>query len=73
MANKTVYDENGACPCKICKRKLNQNIFPTYVKIDDLVYARCPSCEKYSPYEFLGTTKKGAIAAWNECMEHHDY
>ena len=67
------FDKNGACPCKVCKRKYSQEFYPTYTIIDDLVYARCPNCDRYSPYEFLGSTKKGAIQAWNDCMMHRDY
>lgn len=75
MSNKEVLlpDENGAYPCKICNRK-HQIFYPKYFCAEGLVYARCsnPSCDKYSPYEFIGTNKTGAIRHWNYVMQHND-
>jgi len=66
-----VLDSNGAAPCKICRRK-NIISYPTYFKVDNLVYARCTNCEKYSPYEFVGANKKGAVNHWNLVMQSRD-
>lgn len=33
---------------------------------DDLWYARCSKCTKWSPFEFLGITQLAAIRNWNE-------
>jgi len=66
-----IKDERGACPCKACKRK--RGIFyPEVNKIMGLYYAKCsnPECDKYDPYEFIGTTTKNAIENWNEIMCH---
>jgi len=66
-----VKNETGACPCKACKRK--RGIFyPVINKVMGLYYAKCsnPECDKYDPYEFIGTTAKGAIENWNETMCH---
>lgn len=72
MAKEEIqYDEQGACPCKACKRKKRIK-YPRLTIIDGLVYAQCPGCDRYSPYEFLGMTKKFAIVNWNDTMEHHD-
>lgn len=46
--------------CRYCK---NPGIV---VPVDDLFYARCTHCNKWSPYEFLGTTRVNAIKNWNE-------
>jgi hypothetical protein len=66
------YDENNACCCKQCRRKLSMIKYPRIKVIDDLVYAQCTYCNHYSPYEFIGSTKKNAIANWNETMLHKD-
>lgn len=46
-------------PCKHC------NAPGQVTKVDDLYYARCSQCTKWGPYEFLGATRKTAIAQWN--------
>lgn len=38
----------------------------TVVKIDDMYYARCTHCKKWSPFEFLATRPSAAIKNWNE-------
>lgn len=70
---KVIKDENGACPCKACKRK-HIISYPIVNNITGLYYAKCsnPECDKYDPYWFMGTTKKNAIANWNDTMEHND-
>lgn len=45
--------------CKFC------NAPGHVVQVDDLYYARCTQCTKWGPYEFLGSTRKTAIAQWN--------
>lgn len=35
------------------------------IQLDDLYYARCTNCCKWSPYEFLGATSNTAIKEWN--------
>lgn len=65
------YDERNACPCKICKKR-GKLRYPLLSDIDGLFYAKCPCCDKYSPYEFLGITPKCAIATWNNTMLHND-
>lgn len=65
-------NENGAYPCKACKRK-HIISYPTVSKVTGLYYAKCsnPECDKYDPYEFIGTTQKNAIANWNDTMNHN--
>ena len=36
------------------------------IQKDGLWYARCCSCAKWPPYEFLGITKVAAVRNWNE-------
>ena len=66
-----VKNEKGACPCKACKRKYGI-FYPEVNKVMGLYYAKCsnPECDKYDPYEFIGTTEKNAIENWNETMQH---
>lgn len=46
-------------PCKFCKQ------VPQIVSVPgDLCYVVC-DCGKWSPYEFVGTTAKGAAENWN--------
>lgn len=66
-----LYNEDGALPCKSCKRK-GKIVYPKIVEIsgEDLYYAQCPCCnnKKWDIYEFLGANKKGAIKTWNATM-----
>lgn len=75
MAKKeeVIYDEQGACPCKSCKRKKITS-YPTVFEVSGLFYARCSceTCTKYDLYAFIGITKKDAIRNWNDTMEHHE-
>ena len=68
---KALYNEDGALPCKSCKRK-GKIVYPKIVEIsgEDLYYAQCPCCNnrKWDIYEFLGPNKKGAIKTWNATM-----
>lgn len=66
-----IKDENGAYPCKACKRK-HITSYPIFTKVMGLYYAKCanPSCAKYDPFEFIGTTQKNAIENWNATMQH---
>lgn len=67
MVNKVNYNEKGAAPCKYCKRK-GKISYPFISNVEDLYYAKCPNCNYYDPYEFLGISEKKAIANWNETM-----
>lgn len=70
MSKKTIeYDENGAAPCKHCLRKKEVH-YPYVVDVDGLFYAKCPNCNYYDQFEFLGLTRKKAIRVWNETMEN---
>ena len=67
-------NDRGAYPCKSCYRK-HVTSYPTVTKVMGLYYAKCSNCEcdKYDPYEFIGTTEKNAILNWNDTMAHdHD-
>ena len=66
-------NEMGAYPCKACKRK-HIISYPMVNNVTGLYYAKCnnPECDKYDPYEFIGTTKKNAIENWNDTMMHKD-
>ena len=67
-------NEIGAYPCKACLRK-HIISYPILKTVADLTYAQCSNleCNKYDPYEFIGSTKKGAINNWNDTMVHdHD-
>lgn len=46
--------------CRYCKHN------GTVVRVDDLFYARCTHCNKWSPYGFLGNNRENAIKNWNE-------
>lgn len=57
--------------CKKCKQ------YPTVIRVDRLFYVRCighyttkkgdvKKCNKWLPYEFLGSTKESAIEQWNQ-------
>ncbi len=48
------------CPCCKCGK------IPTKIKeeVGGIYYVRC-DCGKWSPYEALGSTRKGAIEHWN--------
>ena len=48
------------CVCRYCKNK------GTVVCVDNLFYARCARCNKWSPYKFLGNNRENAIESWNE-------
>ena len=69
--SKILYNEEGALPCKCCKRK-GKIVYPKIVEItgEELFYAQCPECKnkKWDIYEFLGPSKKGAIKTWNYTM-----
>lgn len=72
MAKEDIqYDEQGACPCKNCKRKKIIS-YPTVFEVGGIFYARCNTCEKYDLYEFVGIKRKDAIRNWNDTMLHHD-
>lgn len=70
---KLEKNEYGAYPCKTCLRK-HIISYPTISKVMGLYYAKCSNCEcdKYDPYEFIGTTEKSSIENWNQTMVH-DY
>lgn len=65
---KTLRNEKDAAPCKNCKRH-KKTVYPEVIEVDELYYARCPECNYYDPYEFLGLSEKKAINVWNETME----
>ena len=70
MVKKEIqYNEEGAAPCKHCKRK-GQVVYPRIVEIsgEELYYAQCPKCEHWDIYEFLGATRRNAIKTWNNTM-----
>lgn len=69
---KDKLDKNQACSCKSCRRK-NILKYPVISEISGLFYARCPNCDKHDPYDFLGITRKAAIANWNDTMAHNEY
>ena len=71
--DELVKNEMGAYPCKACLKKQITS-YPIIKTVADLAYAQFsnPECSKYDPYEFIGSTKKGAILNWNESMVH-DY
>ena len=48
------------CVCRYCKNN------GTVVRVDNLFYARCARCNKWSPYKFLGNNRENAIESWNE-------
>lgn len=66
---EVLYNEDGAAPCKHCKRK-KILVYPRVIEIngEDLYYAQCPNCKHWDIYEFLGSSKKNAIRRWNEAM-----
>jgi hypothetical protein len=69
MKKKNIeYNEDGAAPCKYCKRNKIKS-YPYISRVDDLYYAKCPHCNHFDPYEFLGISKKRTIEHWNETME----
>lgn len=52
-------NEEQLAPCKYCGR------MPNIVKFEEnLYYAQC-SCNRWSPYEFLGFCYKSAVRVWN--------
>ena len=63
------YNEEGAAPCKHCKRK-GQIVYTRIVEInrEELYYAQCPKCKHWDLYEFLGATRRKAIKTWNNTM-----
>jgi hypothetical protein len=64
-------EEIVAKPCKYCKMKQKEEFFPFVSNPEpNLYYARCPNCNHYNIYEFIGTTKDGAILNWNKVMGH---
>lgn len=69
--SKVLYNEEGALPCKYCK-KHGKIVYPKIVEItgEELYYAQCPNCKnrKWDIYEFLGANKKSAIRTWNYAM-----
>ena len=70
MVKKEIQcNEEGAAPCKHCKRK-SQIVYPRIVEIngEELYYAQCPKCKHWDLYEFLGTTRRNAIKNWNSTM-----
>ena len=69
MKNEIKYNDEGAAPCKHCKRK-GETIYPRIIEItgEELYYAQCPKCKHWDIYEFLGSTKKNAIRTWNNTM-----
>lgn len=46
--------------CKYCKNE------GKITCVDDLYYARCSQCNKWPPYQMLGSTIENAIKVWNE-------
>ena len=68
-----LYNEDGALPCKSCKRK-GKIVYPRIVEIsgEDLYYAQCPNpkCHHSDPYDYLGSTVKRTIENWNRTMEN---
>lgn len=70
---KAEKNEFGAYPCKACLRK-HVTCYPVLKSYSGLVYAQCsnPECDKFDPYEFIGSTKNNAVHNWNETMVH-DY
>lgn len=65
--NKEIFNAEGACPCKHCRRLKRIN-YPVVDEVAGLFYARCTGCQRYEPFTFLGTTRKNAIRAWNDLM-----
>lgn len=61
-------DKYKALPCKRCKARKKEDVFPKIVVVDDLYYAQCPCCTYYDQYDFLSTSTKGAVKVWNETM-----
>ncbi len=68
MVSKIKYNDEGAAPCKHCKRK-KKTSYPYVVDVDGLYYAKCPTCNHYDQFEFLGLSKQKAITVWNRTME----
>lgn len=71
MANKKeiILDENGAAPCKHCRRRKNKRLVYPVIKEDHgLFYARCPICCGEDKYDYLGLSKSKAISVWNKTM-----
>jgi len=66
------YDDRGFCPCKNCKKRYSIIRFPEVRIIGNLAYARCTNCDKYDPYEFVGTNRRGVMLNWNDVMLHND-
>ena len=66
--SEDIKNEIGAAPCKHCKKK-GIISYPFISKVDDLYYAKCPNCNFYDQYEFLGLTEKKSIMRWNNTME----
>lgn len=61
--------QEEATYCKHCKYKTGEKFYPTIHEADGgLFYARCPNCSYYSPYDFIGSTRNGAIRNWNTYM-----
>lgn len=75
MVKKEIqYNEEGAAPCKHCKRK-GQIVYPRIVEIggEELYYAQCPKCKHWDIYEFLGATRRNAIKTWNNTMLNKEF
>lgn len=67
MSKEIEFNEKGAAPCKNCKRH-KKTSYPMISNVEDLYYAKCPNCNFYDPYEFLGASEKKAIENWNNTM-----
>ena len=64
-------EEIVAKPCKYCKMKQKEEFFPFVSNPEpNLYYARCPNCNHYNIYEFIGTTRDNALINWNKTMGH---
>lgn len=61
-------NKDGAAPCKHCKQRKKIISYPYVSIIDDLYYAKCPTCNHYDQYEFLGLSYKKTIDNWNRTM-----
>lgn len=70
MVNKEENrDSRGAAPCKYCLKKYKVKSYPEIAVTDGMYYARCPKCNGYDKYDFLGLSELKAIKVWNTCME----
>lgn len=47
------------------KKSVRCNCKPKIVSFSGLFYAQCTRCNKWDPYQFLGSTPRVAIEQWN--------